>query len=167
MLRKSMVTYATIVFIAFILVSLSAFTIVETNRIRETYNREAEVVAIYDSLELEPAYRVAARYIYGDAITSTVEYGRNADRTETFAELKQQIEQVGFKPTESSNYGPIAREDRYVNDDGDMIRVSIETKAVHAASLYGTDYPEAATAAALEKGPVYVTIKVDLADEKK
>ncbi|NCU38588.1 hypothetical protein EOL96_06050 [Candidatus Saccharibacteria bacterium] len=166
MLRKSLATYATIVFIAFILVSLSAFTIVETNRIRENYDRETRVSDIYNSLDLDSSYRVASVDIYGDAITSEVEYGHNADRAETFAELKEQIELAGFKPADSPDYGPLSREDRYVNDRGDTIRVSVDTKAVHAATLYGINFPDAASDAALEDGPVYVTIKVDLADKK-
>lgn len=177
LLRKSLAVYSAIVFIAFILVSLSAFTIVETHRASVNYDRESRIYAIYNDLNLGSSYKPVSSSVFGDkrvygwdegrTYSSYIVVARDASRSETFADLKTKIESAGFTQIEGPDYGPLARQDHYVSDAGEYIRVSIETKATYDSYLFDATVPLAGSKAALETGPVYVTIKVNLDDNNE
>lgn len=177
LLRKSLAMYAAIIFVAFILVSLSAFTIVETYRASVNYDRESRIYAIYNDLNLDSSYKNVSTDIFGDkrvyewdesrSYSSSVVLARNADRSATFADLKAKIEAEGFTQIEGPDYGDLARQDHYMSEDGEYIRVSIETKATYDSYLFDAATPAAGSNAALEDGPVYITIKVNLDDNNE
>ena len=54
-----------------------------------------------------------------------------------------------------------------MSEDGEYIRVSIETKATYDSYLFDAATPAAGSSAALEDGPVYITIKVNLDDNNE
>lgn len=174
LLRKSMVVYVSLVFIGFVLVSLSTLAIVSANRTYSIYERENRISDIYNSLKLDSTYRFANADIFGEkrpyswdkgrTMASSVSYGRNAGRAATFADLKIRILNAGFTQIEGPDYGEIARQDHYVNDFGEYVRVSIDTEEQYSSLLYGTDYPSAQSIISDEDGPVYVTIRVNLDD---
>lgn len=176
LLRKSMIVYVSLVFIGFVLVSLSALAIVSANRTYAIYKRETQIADILNSLELDSSYIVAHADVFGDkrpyswdsdrTMASSVSYGRNADRDATFADLNTRITSAGFTQIESPSYGSAARQDHYVSDAGEYIRVSIDTSEQYNSLIYGTDYPSAKSIAEGE-GPVYVTIRVNLDDNNE
>ncbi len=177
LLRKGVVVYSLIVFFAFVLLSLSALSIVNARSTYIAHERFTQITSIYSKLNLGDSYRVAGSNVFGDkrvydwdssrTESSSVEYGRDADRTETFADLKSKIEAAGFTQIEGPDYGQVARQDHYVDAAGHYIRVSIETKAWHDALVYGTAFPDPNSAELLERGPVYVTIRVNLDDNNE
>lgn len=144
---------------------------------RENSVRRHRIEAIYQSLELGDDYRIAKSDIFGDkrvyswdksrSFSSSVEYGRNANVSETFDDLKTHIEAAGFKQIEGPNYGAAARQDHYRNDQGEYIRVSVWSKAFSDAIVYGSSMPEPHSPKQTEIGPAYVTIKVNLDDNNE
>lgn len=177
MLKKSLLVYAVLVFLFFILITLSAFALVESNKIYHNNQRYHAITSIYQNLGLDESYRHAGFDVFGEKRTyawddarsqsSSMSYGRNADRSATFKDLQTKIEAAGFHKIDGPNYGELARQDHYKNDQGQFIRVSIETAAWHEAMLYGTAFPRPQSAEANEQGPVYVTIKVNLDDNNE
>lgn len=177
LLRKSLFIYSLIVFVAFVLVSATAYTFVQLAEYRTSHTRLSEISSIYSSLNLDESYRIAKSDVFGDkreyswdssrSFSSSVEYGRNASVSDTFADLKNRIELAGFEQIEGPDYGPIARQDHYKNSDGQYIRVSVQSRAWYDAMLYGLETPAAQTPEATEVGPVYVTIKVNLDDNNE
>ena len=177
LLKKGLLVYALVVFLLFILVSLSALVIAHTVQAYGDHQRLTRIQQIYESLELDDSYRMADADIFGDkrvyewdtsrTYASAISYGRNADRTETFKDLKKQIEAAGFEQINGPNYGEVARQDHYRSVDGEYIRVSIDTRAMYDSMLYGTDYPKPGSDAQIENGPVYITIKVNLDDNNE
>ncbi len=140
--------------------------------INQQRDREMRIAAVYDSLELDNSYRIAKQDIFGDLrvnpneehglASSVTEYGKNASRSSTFTDLEKHIKQAGFTKISNSDFDTTSRQDRYRNNKGESIRVSIETATVHNAALYGTSLPKPGSEEMIEKGPVYVTIKVNL-----
>jgi len=177
LLRKSLFIYSLIVFVAFVLVSASAYTFVQLAEYRTSHTRLNEISSIYSSLNLDESYRIAKSDVFGDkreyswdssrSFSSSVEYGKNASVSATFSDLKNRIQLAGFEQIEGPNYGPIARQDHYKNSDGQYIRVSVESKAWHDAILYGLETPAPQSPDASENGPVYVTIRVNLDDNNE
>ena len=177
LLRKSLFIYSLIVFVAFVLVSVSAYAFVQLAEYRTSHTRLNEISSVYSSLNLDESYRVAKADVFGDkreyswdnsrTYSSSVEYGKNASVSATFDDLKKRIEQAGFVQIEGPDYGPAARQDHYKSSDGKYIRVSVESKAWHDAMLYGLETPAPESPEAFETGPVYVTIKVNLDDNNE
>ncbi len=166
MLKKGLFVYAALVFLFFILIALSAFTVIESKKILSNYEHRQEAMSIYSDLDLDKSYIEAGTSINTDHESYTINYGRNADRSDTFDDLAKQITAAGFTKVESPDNGDFARQDSYQNDDGQTIQVAIETAAWHNGMLYGSELPDTQSKQALEQGPVYVTIKLNLDDEK-
>ena len=177
MLKKGIVIYSMLVFLGFILVSLSALALTGAVVAHNNNQRLDRINTIYTDLELDDSYRVADSNIFGDkraydwgegrTFASSLSFGRNANRIETFDDLKTHIEAAGFEQIEGPNYGDIARQDHYRSAQGEYIRVSIDTKAWHDAILYGTSAPQPGSDTATKTGPVYITIKVNLDDNNE
>ena len=175
MLKKGLLVYAALVFLFFILFALSAFAVIESKKIYDNYQRQQEVMSIYQDLKLDETYRLDDMDVYTSTVadtsdskhgqTSSITYGRNADRQATFADLEKRIKAAGFTKVDNPDHGELARQDHYENDDGEVIRVSIETAAWHEAMLYGTELPTPQSKQANIEGPVYITIKVGLGDD--
>lgn len=175
LLKKSLFVYALLVFTLFVLIVLSAFTVVELKKAYHAHEYRQEVAEIYQNIKLDDSYRIASSDILAnvtateaddtDEQMSIVSYGRNADRLATFKDLKTRIEAAGFSQTESFEKANIAREDHYKNSEGERVSVSVDTVAWHNATLYGTDLPSPESDASTKTGPVYVTIQVSLDDE--
>lgn len=177
LLRKGLVVYAMIVFIAFVMISLSALALVSAKHTYTVYERENRIAAIYNGLNLDDSYQVDYANVFGEkraypwdssrTMASSVSYGRNAGRDATFADINTRIVNAGFEQIEGPNYGEVARQDHYTNEFGEFIRVSIETRAQRDASVYGTEAPSPDSIAADKNGPVYVTIRVNLDDNNE
>jgi hypothetical protein len=174
---KRLVAYPVIIFVAFILIALSAYTISSLVVNYQGNQRQSKIEDVYSSLNLDDSYRSESSNILREKVvyewdasrsySSVMTFGRNAGREETFQDLKSKIEAAGFEQIEGPGYGDIARQDHYKNSAGQYIRVTVETRAMYDSILYGTDYPEATSEAALETGPVHVTIKVNLDDNNE
>jgi hypothetical protein len=177
MLKKGLVVYAAIIFLGFILLTLSIYTVSQLTYAYQAEQRLDRIKQVYVSLDLDDSYRVAGGEIFGEkriyewdesrTYASSAYFGRDADRSETFADLRAHIESAGFEQIEGPDYADISRQDHYRSDDGEYIRVSIDTAAWHSAMLYGTELPEPGSPASDETGPVYVTIKVNLDDNNE
>ena len=179
MIRRSLFVYALAVFALFILVSLAVYSFTQLAEYRANADRRERIMAIYSSLNLDDGYRTAEANIFGDkrpyswdktaSFASSVSYGRNAGASDTFADLKKRIEAAGFTEIERPNDGTTAptRQDRYKNDRGEYLRVSVSPKAWHDAILYGVAPPAPRSPEMTEIGPVYVTISVNLDDNNE
>lgn len=172
LLNKALVGIVSLLVAAMIITGLMTGYMKYTNS-----QRLDRIQSIYASLKLDDSYREARSDIFGDkrvydwdkgrTWSSSIEYGKNSSRSETFNDLKKRITAAGFKQIPGPNYGEVARQDHYKSDKNEYIRVSVDTSAVYDGILYGTDWPSPQTKDATENAPVYVTIKVNLDDNNE
>ena len=166
MLKKGLLVYAVLVFLFFVLLALSVFAVVESKKIVENYQQRQTAIDTYNKLDLDKSY-VAVGFSDSKATEIfSANYGRDSGRQATFDDLEKQITAAGFAKVESPDNGSFARQDHYQNDQGQSIYVSIATSAWHNAMTYGTELPDPRSKEATEQGPVYVTIDVDLGNDK-
>ena len=175
MLRKSIALYVVILFLGFILVSLSAFTVIRTYETYHDNKRLDKITKIYEDINLGDKYRLADSYVFGDkrvydedkgrTFSSSVEYGYNETPIATLKDLTKKITATGFNESGSAYEGSTAPQYYFKNDDGNYIRVTVESAKSHARTLYGVD--NGADLAKDSKGPTYVTIKVNLDDNNE
>lgn len=179
LLKKSVLVYSLLVFISFALIVFVLGTVMLGIRSQEHEVRKNRILDVYSSLKLGDGYRIDKVDVFGDkrpyewdknrSYSSSIGYGRQANASETFADLKTHIEAAGFSQIKGPDYGDTAptRQDHYKNNEGEYIRVSVAPKAWHDALLYGTQTPAPSSAEMTETGPVYVTIKVNLDDNNE
>lgn len=171
-LKKGIVVYALLVFIIFVLTALSVFTVVELKKAVQMHQYEQEVIAMYESLDLDETYQTADINIAGintdfdaEKITSTVSYGRDASRPATFDDIEKHMNEAGYSKVASKNADTVSRKDYYKNADDNQLIVSITTVGWRNAFTYGTELPDIASDAATTTGPVYVTIEANTIDK--
>lgn len=177
MLKKSLFVYAGLVFITFILVSLSWFTIHQLVESRVNNQRKEQILTIYDSLHLGDKYNEVRYNVFGDkrvyvwddnrTSSSSIEYTRSDTPQNTLADLKQRIEAAGFSPAGSAYVGSPSPQYYYKNDAGNYIRVQVTSKYVQDATMYRLDTAADPLLNHKDEAPTYVTIKVNLDDNNE
>lgn len=179
MLRKGVVVYAIFVFISFVLISLSAYTIHNITVAYTNKNRVNTIEQVLTDLKLGDSYRVAKADIFGDkrvyswdksrTYASSAEYAHNDTTTNTFADLKSKAEAAGFTQIDDV-YGGIARQLHFKNGDDTYLRVSVIPKAWQDAIVYGsssTEQNEISINDMANASPVYVTLRINLDDNNE
>lgn len=175
-----LLAYAATVFIVFILLALSLYTISSLSTAYKNNQREAQIKDIYQSLALDDSYRPISTDVFGEkrvydwdegrTFSSRVSYGRNSTVEKTFSDLKTRIEAAGFEQIDDV-YGGVARQLHFKNNAGNYVRVSVEPKLWQDAIMYGKpdldDVKPAELKEAMETAPVYVTVKVNLDDNNE
>ena len=177
MLKKGIVIYALLVFIMFVLVSVTWFTVHQFIASRAINDRYAQIVNIYDSLKLDGSYRVAKFDVFGDkrvyswdhsrTYASSVEYGHNDTPQNTAADLKAKIEAAGFTPAGTAYEGSTNPQYYYLNSKGNYIRVTVTSAFVQNSITYGTFSNDDPMINHKDEAPTYVTIKVNLDDNNE
>ena len=178
LIKRSIVSYAVLVFLLFALTSMSLYLIDRLIAAKEVAQRRDEITSIYTSFNLDgEKYRAAKTDIFGDKRTyewdsgrtysSSVEYGYNDTPENTRAALKAQIEKAGFIFTNTVYEGSVSPQDHYKNSENQYVRVSVTPKAWQDAITYGT--PKIDELSGLDKNaaPTYVVIKVNLDDNNE
>ncbi len=168
MLKKGLVVYATLVFLFFILIAMSAFTVVELSKAITTHNREEALVTLQSDFALSGTYQlVELNPSIGDDDSRVISlaYGRDATRSDTFDDIEERLTAKGFTLTDSRSPDTVEREDVYKNAAGDNVTVWIVTDQWRDSFTYGTELPEADSKAATEQAPVYVMMNVQFEDD--
>lgn len=173
-LKKGLFVYAVLIFLLFILVTLSAFALLEYRHKIAEYDYRQTAWEITNSLGLEndgyTAVNADVTYTSSllddneDATAAIFTYGRNSTRSATFASLEKQLKAAGFTKVGSELEDTVARQDVYENSDEDTVSISVTTAAWNNARLYGTELPDPNSTAATEDGPSYVAIEVEPAE---
>lgn len=177
LLKKGLVIYAILVFIAFVLLSLSAYTIHNIYIAKQRAIRYDRIAAIYDGFNLTDAYRGIDSNIFGEkrvyswdnsrTYSSFQTYGHNDTVSNTYADLTRRIEAAGFKQFETAYAGSVGKQIHFRNDKGEYVRISVESAANHNSYLYVKPNPESLQTIDQESAPSYVTIKVNLDDNNE
>ena len=179
MLRKGVFIYAFFVFVTFVLISLSAYTVHNMTVAYTNKSRLNQIERIYADLKLDDTYRLAKSDIFGDkrvynwdksrTYSSSAEYGRNDTTANTFANLKSKAEAAGFTQV-GDVYGGVARQLYFKNANGVYLRISVNPKAWQDAIIYGTSSAEETGFVMNDianAAPVYVIIRVNLDDNNE
>lgn len=173
MVKRSLISYAVIVFIFFGLLSMSAYLVDRMIVSRGHQLRYNEIVKIYRNLNLDDSYRVASSNIFGDkrnyeydkgrSYASSMEYGRNATLTDTVNDLRSKAEKAGFSYVQTEYEGSVSPVHQYKNSRGHWLRIQVEPSVNHDDAVYGTkNFKFESTEQVQPMSPVYVTIKVNL-----
>jgi len=176
MIKRSIVSYAVVVFLFFVMAAMSWYLVNRMVASQINQTRLDRISSIYTSISLGDSYRIDQSNVFGDkrvydwdhsrSFSSSVEYGHNDTVTNTFADLKKKIEAAGFTYVQTEYSGSIAQIVEYKDGNGEYIRVGVETSAVRDMSTYGTP-GTVADIADTNAAPSYVTIKVNLDDNNE
>lgn len=178
MIKRSLFSYAVLVFLFFALTCMSIYLIDRIVVARENQARYDQITKIYSDLQLGDSYRVARTDVFGDkrvyswdkgrTYSSSVEYGHNDTVSGTFADLKKKIEAAGFKYFDTAYKGSNAQQYHFKSSDGEYIRVSVVPSDYQNALIYGTpDLDSWLATKNKDQAPSYVTIKVNLDDNNE
>lgn len=171
-LKKGLFIYAVIVFLAFVLISLSTYALVNTIQHQRNQARLDRINEIYSSLDLDGSYRMARSDVFGDkrvytwdedrSYSSSIEYGRNASVDATRSDLRSRILAAGFEEVGVEYEGSANEQQHYKSNDDEYIRVQVANSEWYNSLLYGTELPSPEELQRGDASPVYVTIKVNL-----
>ena len=178
MIKRSLLSYAVIVFVFFALLSMSAYLVDRMIVSRNNQMRYNEITKIYKDLNLGDDYRVASTNIFGDkrvysydssrTYSSSVEYGRNASVQDTIDDLRNKAEQAGFSYVQTEYEGSVSAIYEYKNDNGNWIRIRAVPKEDQDDVIYGTSTFNSTNIEEISAmSPTYVTIKVNLDDNNE
>lgn len=178
MIKRSLLSYAVIVFVFFALLSMSAYLVDRMIVSRNNQVRYNEITKIYKDLNLGDDYRVASTNIFGDkrvysydssrTYSSSVEYGRNASVQDTIDDLRNKAEQAGFSYVQTEHEGSVSAIYEYKNDNGNWIRIRAVPKEDQDDVIYGTSTFNSTNIEEISAmSPTYVTIKVNLDDNNE
>lgn len=176
MIKRSLVSYAVIVFLFFVMAAMSWYLVDRMVVAKTNQTRLDRISSIYTSFNLGDSYRIAASDVFGDkrvyewdkgrTYSSRVEYGHNDTVSNTFTDLKKKIEAAGFVYFETEYAGSIAQQYHFKNDKGEYVRVSVVTRDVRDMITYGTP-TTVSDVANTNATPSYVTVKVNLDDNNE
>lgn len=176
MIKRSIVSYAVLVFLLFATVAFSWYLIDRMITSQINQSRYDHISSIYTSLNLGDSYRIAASNVFGDkrvydwdkgrTYSSSVEYGHNDTVANTIADLKNKVEAAGFSFVQAEYDGSIARVDEYKNSDGVYVRIHVENSEVRGMMTYGTP-SSVSDILDTNAAPSYVVIKVNLDDNNE
>lgn len=172
MIKRSIVSYAVLVFITFATVSMSIYLLERMATARYEQGRLDQIHSIYTDLQLGDSYHVAKSDVFGDkrkhsdnkklTYASSVEYGHNDTVANTLADVTKQITAAGFTKVATEYEGSVAEQTVFKNNDGEYLRLNVKTKAAQDMAIYGVPTQEEWQTADKNAAPSYVTIKVNL-----
>lgn len=175
--RRSLLTYALLVFVLFVSLALSIFFINRLIVNKENNDRYDKIMSIYSSLKLDDSYRPVSSNVFGDkraygwaagrTYASSQLYARNTSPADTVADLKKRAQDAGFQYVQTEYDGSPNAIQEYKNDKGNWIRVGAESKTVHDAYTFGTTNENDPLINHKDESPSYVTIKVNLDDNNE
>lgn len=176
--RRSLLSYAIIVFITFVLLCLSVFLIDRLIVNKQHNDRYEKIMSIYSSLQLGDQYRQVKSDVFGDkrvyswdkgrTYSSSIEYGHNDTPANTAADLKKKIEAAGFTYVQTEYEGSTSPIQEFKNDKGNWIRAQVSSKYLQDQIFYGTTTDAAGSAFEhKDDAPTYVTLKVNLDDNNE
>lgn len=176
MIKRSIASYAVLVFLFFAMATMSWYLIDRMIVSRANQTRYDHIAAIYTSFNLGDSYRIAASNVFGDkrvyswdkgrTYSSSIEYGHNDTVRNTFADLEKKVEAAGFSFVQTEYADSVAQINEYKNSDGAYVRVSVETREVNDMSIYGAP-ASVSDISDTNAAPSYVTIKVNLDDNNE
>lgn len=173
LLRKSLFVYSLLVFIGFVLISLSAYAISKTYSAHIDNQRLSRINTIYDTLKLGNGYYVSSQDVFGDkrvyswdenrSEASSISGGHNDTPANTLRDLSTKVEAAGFAPAGTSTKGSTTTENYFKNAKGEWIRISVLSATIRDHLMYGTSTKGTPiTAAEEQSSPTYFTIWVNL-----
>lgn len=172
MIKRSIVSYAVLVFITFATISMSIYLLERMATARYEQSRLDQIHSIYSDLQLGDRYFVAKSDVFGDkrkhtddsklTFASTVEYGHNDTVSNTVADVTKQITAAGFTKVSTAYEGSVAEQTIFKNTDGDYLRLNVKPKLAQDMAIYGTPSQEEWQNADKNAAPSYVTIKVNI-----
>ena len=178
MIKRSLLSYAVIVFVFFGLLSMSTYLVDRMIVAREHQQRYDEITKIYKELNIDDSYRTAKTNIFGDkrqyesdkgrTYASSIEFGRNASVADTTQDLREKAEKSGFSYIQTEYEDSASPVYEYKNSAGNWLRISVEPKNLADDTLYGTsNFKFENTEQTKAMSPSYVTIKVNLDDNNE
>lgn len=175
--RRSLLSYAILVFVLFVSLALSLFFINRLIVNKENTDRYDKIMGIYSKLDLDKSYRAVKSDVFGDkrvyswdkgrSYSSSQVYARNATPADTAADLQKKIEAAGFQYVQTEYADSTNPVFEYRNKSGNWIRVSPESKFVYDAYTFGTTSASDPLVNHKDEAPSYVTIKVNLDDNNE
>lgn len=170
-IRRSILSYAVLVFFLFATLSMSAFLIDRLVVNKHNTTRYNDISAIYDGLKLGPEYREISSNIFGEKRTytsdknrsyaSSITYGHNDTPANTSAELKKRAEASGFTYLQTSHEGTANPVMEFKNKDDQWLRIAVTSKSTQDTYMYGLPAGDPASDHSNE-APSHVSIKVNL-----
>ncbi len=177
LIRRSMVSYAVIVFLVFCMLCLSVYLLNRLIVNHENNNRLDKINAVYTSLNLDNSYRLVKSNVFGDkrvysydpgrTFSSSVEYAHNDTPANTTADLRKKIEAAGFTYVQTEYEGSTNPVIEFKNSTGNWVRVGVTSKFVQDAIVYGTANESDPLINHKDEAPSYVTVKVNLDDNNE
>lgn len=169
--RRSILSYAVLVFFLFTTLSMSAFLINRLIVNKHNSNRYNYITAVYDGLKLGSDYREISSNVFGEKRTyagdkkrsyaSSIAYGHNDTPVNTSADLKKRAEAAGFTYVQTSHEDTANPVMEFKNKDDQWLRIAVTSKSTQDAYMYRLPAGDPATDHSSE-APSYVTIKVNL-----
>jgi hypothetical protein len=176
LVKKSIASYAVLVFVLFFMTALAGHAIYGLAIARSNNDRLERIQSVYTTINLDDSYRIAKSDLFGDkrvytwdpsrTYSSSMEYGHNDTQANTFADLKTKIEKAGYHFT-GQVYDGIAKQYHFKSDNNEYVRVQVLPHAYKDAMTYGVPTLEQLTTSDITASPVYVTIKVNLDDNNE
>ena len=177
LVRRSLFSYAVIVFLVFAMLCLSILFINRLIVNRENVDRYSKIMDIYASLNLDTSYRSVSSDVFGDkrvyqwdksrTYASSVIYAHNDTPANTTADLTRKIEAAGFIYVQTEYAGSTTPIEEFRNKDGNWIRLGVTSKYVQDAITFGTATSNDPLVSHKDEAPSYVTLKVNLDDNNE
>lgn len=177
LVKKSIATYAVLVFVLFFTTALATHAIYDLAKTRHNNERRERISSVYTNLNLDNSYRPAKSDVFGDkrpyewgkgrSFSSSIEYGHNDTPANTRAELTKKIEQSGFKKIGEAYENSASPQIHFKNDDGVYLRLTVTSGYVHNSLVYGNFAEGETFLDHKDEAPSYVTIKVNLDDNNE
>lgn len=172
MIKRSLISYAVLVFVTFATISMSIYLLERMATARYEQGRLDQISSVYTDLQLGDSYHVAKSDVFGDkrkytdnkklTHSSTVEYGHNDTVANTLVEVTKQIEAAGFTKVDIAYEGSVEEQFIFKNAEGEYIRLNVKTKAAQDMTIYGVPTQEEWQNADKNAAPSYVTILVNI-----
>ncbi|MGB4762331.1 MAG: hypothetical protein WBP12_03170 [Candidatus Saccharimonas sp.] len=172
MIKRSLISYAVLVFVTFATISMSIYLLERMATARYEQTRLDRISATYADLQLGNSYHVAYSNLFGDkrkhsdnpklTHSSRVEYGHNDTVANTLVAVIKQVEAAGFTKVGIDYEGSVAEQFIYKNAEGEYLRLNVKTKAAQDMTVYGVPTQEEWQNADKNAAPSYVTILVNI-----
>lgn len=178
LIKRSLLSYAVLVFLFFALLSMSVYLVDRMIVENSHHRRRAQIVSIYRDLNLGENYRPISSNIFGDkrvyswdkhrSYASAVTYGHNATVGDTVKELSEKVKKAGFTQQKIEYEGSSSPVYEFKNDKGNWLRIRAIPKADRDDAVYGTkNYQFINTETTNAMAPTHVEIKVNLDDNNE
>lgn len=176
--RRSLLSYAVLVFLLFAMLSMSIFLIDRLVANKANSDRYGKIMSVYQSLNLGDSYREQKSDVFGDkriyesdksrTYASSIIYSHLATPTETMAAVHKQVVAAGFTYVQTEYADSIQPIQEFKNSEGVWIRVGTMSKSVYdMLFVYNNATAEDPAINHKDEAPTYVTVKVNLDDNNE